>query len=417
MRLYIVKEGDTLSSIADKYGLELEQLLAINPQITDPDAIMPGMKIKIAAGPVPVLPDAAQTGHPFHQSQPQQQTDTPFMQVPVPSAMAGQTTAQSEHMNMLPSSQASSVPNPLPSLTESLQTQSNVEAQQNQAYLSTIPQHFSGNPMYSGVGPLPSSTSQSSAYQANPSAYLHTANTGMPLSYPPQAPQALQAQAGQHSPANAMHGGAGALSAGMGAPVNIHAPYNYPGGYSSMNVPYPYGAMSSAGTGSGWHETYTWSTPFAQLAMPNSSMFAPAQSYMPANKKPCGCGKSNVGYYSLAEKKRMENDEAAQAQAESAIHTDAPGNHAARDEQVDAQETTENEQSPTRESDLQVASQAASNNSQTKRSKSRSAKRSRTRKGRSNHDVQLHAKHSTSSKQRRLEANAKEGRLWINVWQ
>lgn len=43
---YVVKSGDTLKSIADKYGTSLTKLAAHN-HITNPDMIKPGQKIKI----------------------------------------------------------------------------------------------------------------------------------------------------------------------------------------------------------------------------------------------------------------------------------------------------------------------------------------------------------------------------------
>src|SRR5699024_8763328 len=39
--------GDTLWEIAKKYGVDFEQLKQINSQLSSPDMIMPGMKIKI----------------------------------------------------------------------------------------------------------------------------------------------------------------------------------------------------------------------------------------------------------------------------------------------------------------------------------------------------------------------------------
>jgi LysM repeat protein len=44
---YTVKKGDTLSSIAKKYGLTLQQLLEANPQIKNPNLIKVGQVIKI----------------------------------------------------------------------------------------------------------------------------------------------------------------------------------------------------------------------------------------------------------------------------------------------------------------------------------------------------------------------------------
>lgn len=44
---YTVKKHDTLSNIANDYGLKVSDLLAINPGITDPDVINPGQEVRI----------------------------------------------------------------------------------------------------------------------------------------------------------------------------------------------------------------------------------------------------------------------------------------------------------------------------------------------------------------------------------
>ena len=44
---YIVKKGDTLSAIAVKYHITLNKLLALNPQIKNPDLIYPGDSIRV----------------------------------------------------------------------------------------------------------------------------------------------------------------------------------------------------------------------------------------------------------------------------------------------------------------------------------------------------------------------------------
>ena len=44
---YTVKEGDTLSGIAAKYGVELDALIAANPQIKNPDLIYVEDKVTI----------------------------------------------------------------------------------------------------------------------------------------------------------------------------------------------------------------------------------------------------------------------------------------------------------------------------------------------------------------------------------
>ncbi|MBU9713983.1 SafA/ExsA family spore coat assembly protein [Bacillus tamaricis] len=47
MRIHIVQKGDTLWKLAQKYGVDFEALKAANNQLSNPDLIMPGMKIKI----------------------------------------------------------------------------------------------------------------------------------------------------------------------------------------------------------------------------------------------------------------------------------------------------------------------------------------------------------------------------------
>lgn len=47
LKIHIVQKGDTLWDIAKKYGVDFEQLKAMNTHLATPDMIMPGMKIKI----------------------------------------------------------------------------------------------------------------------------------------------------------------------------------------------------------------------------------------------------------------------------------------------------------------------------------------------------------------------------------
>ena len=53
MKIYTVKKGDTLSGIAAKHGVTVQDLLQHNPGIQNPDVIDVGMKIKIPAAKTP----------------------------------------------------------------------------------------------------------------------------------------------------------------------------------------------------------------------------------------------------------------------------------------------------------------------------------------------------------------------------
>lgn len=54
MKIHIVKQGDTLFALSQKYGVPLSKIIEANPQITNPDVLAVGDKVKIPAAPVPV---------------------------------------------------------------------------------------------------------------------------------------------------------------------------------------------------------------------------------------------------------------------------------------------------------------------------------------------------------------------------
>lgn len=47
MKIHVVQKGETLWKIAQKYGVDFEQVKQLNTQLSNPDMVMPGMKIKI----------------------------------------------------------------------------------------------------------------------------------------------------------------------------------------------------------------------------------------------------------------------------------------------------------------------------------------------------------------------------------
>ncbi|WP_078413899.1 SafA/ExsA family spore coat assembly protein [Priestia abyssalis] len=54
MKIHIVQKGDTLWKIAKKYGVDFEELKKMNSQLSNPDMIMPGMKIKVPSASVSI---------------------------------------------------------------------------------------------------------------------------------------------------------------------------------------------------------------------------------------------------------------------------------------------------------------------------------------------------------------------------
>ncbi|MEH7379804.1 SafA/ExsA family spore coat assembly protein, partial [Bacillus sp. JJ1533] len=58
MKIHIVQKGDTLWEIAKKYGVDFQELKAVNTQLSNPDMLMPGMKIKVPTGTIHVKKEA-----------------------------------------------------------------------------------------------------------------------------------------------------------------------------------------------------------------------------------------------------------------------------------------------------------------------------------------------------------------------
>lgn len=55
MKIHIVKQGDTLYALSQKYGVSLQKIIEANPQISNPDVLVLGDKVKIPSAPTPVL--------------------------------------------------------------------------------------------------------------------------------------------------------------------------------------------------------------------------------------------------------------------------------------------------------------------------------------------------------------------------
>ncbi|MCT8139527.1 SafA/ExsA family spore coat assembly protein [Anaerobacillus sp. CMMVII] len=72
MKIHIVQQGDTLWKLAKKYDVDFEQLKAVNNHLSNPDVIMPGMKIKIPTGGVPVKKQAVKKEEQVKAQQPKE---------------------------------------------------------------------------------------------------------------------------------------------------------------------------------------------------------------------------------------------------------------------------------------------------------------------------------------------------------
>lgn len=106
MKIHIVQKGDTLYEIAKAYHVPLEELIEMNRHLSDPNMLMPGMKIHIPTSAESVKPPQAKqkkqtqkeaerletkiekTGQPPLERRPRQQVEMddhrPHRQTPMP---------------------------------------------------------------------------------------------------------------------------------------------------------------------------------------------------------------------------------------------------------------------------------------------------------------------------------------------
>ncbi|WP_182103421.1 SafA/ExsA family spore coat assembly protein [Niallia taxi] len=74
MKIHIVQKGDTLWEIAKKYGVNFEELKMLNSQLSNPDMIMPGMKVKVPTAGGSIKKEAPIAGikkeQPIYKEQP-----------------------------------------------------------------------------------------------------------------------------------------------------------------------------------------------------------------------------------------------------------------------------------------------------------------------------------------------------------
>jgi LysM repeat protein len=94
-RTYTIRSGDTLSAVADRFGVTLEDLLAANPGI-DPTGLVAGDVINLPEAASATAPEPTQVPEEPTEDVQEVPTDTPVPEVPTePPAPAETPTTQS----------------------------------------------------------------------------------------------------------------------------------------------------------------------------------------------------------------------------------------------------------------------------------------------------------------------------------
>lgn len=84
MKIHIVQKGETVWEIANKYGVDFEQVKESNPQISSPDMIMPGMKLKIPSSTKKVKKDVVKPTQSSKEVKKEIKKETPKQVSPKP---------------------------------------------------------------------------------------------------------------------------------------------------------------------------------------------------------------------------------------------------------------------------------------------------------------------------------------------
>ncbi len=71
MAVHVVREGDSLSAIAEEVGTTLAEILSLNPQIANPDLIHPGQEVNIPEPAAAVVESAVEVAAEAPPSEPE----------------------------------------------------------------------------------------------------------------------------------------------------------------------------------------------------------------------------------------------------------------------------------------------------------------------------------------------------------
>ncbi|WP_051359342.1 SafA/ExsA family spore coat assembly protein [Paucisalibacillus globulus] len=109
MKIHIVQKGDTLWELSKQYGVDFEALKAANSQLSSPDMIMPGMKIRIPTTAKSVKKEMVQKEAPIKE----QKVETPYKDIspkPMPVVKEDDHKPQMELKPEMPMPQMPQIP-------------------------------------------------------------------------------------------------------------------------------------------------------------------------------------------------------------------------------------------------------------------------------------------------------------------
>ncbi|MEX2414771.1 MAG: LysM peptidoglycan-binding domain-containing protein [Paenibacillaceae bacterium] len=185
MKIHFVKAGETLFEISKKYGVTVEEIMAANTSVTDPNTIMPGMKLIIPVKqqvPIPVDSIAPSSPH-LHLNLPH----IPVYPGQALSQAAPQLTPQLEP---IPQITQQSTPQFIPQAPTGMVNQGFSYPGQAVPPFAAIPMPAQQVSAYASMPAVPAAWTMPPGYTAYNTPY-HMTNYSAPNSYPNPAFQAM----------------------------------------------------------------------------------------------------------------------------------------------------------------------------------------------------------------------------------
>jgi len=197
LKIHIVQKGDTLWELSKKYGVDFEALKSANSQLSSPDMIMPGMKIRIPTSAKTVKKEMVKKEAPIKEQQVQmpikeQKVETPYKDIspkPMPVVKEDDLMPQMDLKPEMPMPQMPQIPQmqtpPMmqaPTIEQDLYMQFNFqesESSESMHHVEPQQQPIFHQPMYQPVQMIP-------CYPVHPCCYgmPPVGHHGMPMYHP-----------------------------------------------------------------------------------------------------------------------------------------------------------------------------------------------------------------------------------------
>ncbi|HEX7064149.1 MAG TPA: LysM peptidoglycan-binding domain-containing protein, partial [Bacillales bacterium] len=186
MKIHVVQLGDTLWKIAKKHNVDHEALKKMNKQLTSPESLKPGMKVKVPTGGIPVKKKKAAKEMPKYKKEVPKMNKKPVekkvekteAKEPAPKKSIKQDLPGGQSMN---EQSAGEPPRPNPTNVDSQEESMPPEGWAHHYPLHGLPDNWQSGegPQVSGAHSNPNENPMMPPHQMSPAQYGPNANPMM----------------------------------------------------------------------------------------------------------------------------------------------------------------------------------------------------------------------------------------------